>query len=145
MRMEIALLLSQYSSCKNVHKFTAQTTCYPIQTNNYPQYVSMGIHTPYKLKHFCYNVIVFFILKKNYLLIIFIGKLIPVSMLVMSMQCLKTSSSCLCIDCAYGQFHHHGHYIQTQFYTFKLLLIIYENDFLQLIFNICVYKHWLVE
>ena len=40
-----------------------------------------------------------------------------------------------------GQFHHHGRYIQTQFYTFKLLLIIYENDFLQLIFNICVYKH----
>ena len=45
----------------------------------------------------------------------------------------------------YGQLHHHGRYIQTQFYTFKLLLIIYENDFLQLIFNICVYKHWLVE
>ena len=65
-------------------------------------YASTGINTPYELKHFCHNVIVFLIKKKiNYLLITFICKLIPVFMLVMSMQCLKTSSSCLCIACAY--------------------------------------------
>lgn len=87
---EIALLLSQYSSCYNAHKFTAQTTCYPIQTYHYRQYASIGINTPYELKHFCYNVIVF--------LIFFLDS---VFMLVMSMQCLKTSSSCLCIACAY--------------------------------------------
>ena len=52
-----------------------------------------------ELKHFCYNVIVFLIEKNK--LIIFIGKSIPVFMLVMSMQSLKTSSSCLCIACAY--------------------------------------------
>ena len=64
MRTKIALLLSQYSSCYNAHKFTAQTTCYPIQTYHFRQYASIGINTPYELKHFCYNVIVFLIEKK---------------------------------------------------------------------------------
>lgn len=131
MRTEIALLLSQYSSCYNAHKFTAQTTCYPIQTYRYRQYASIGINTPYELKHFCYNVIVFLIQKKkNYLLIIFIGKSIPVFMLVMSMQCLKTSSSCLCIACAYIIPHVSGKQKQCSAVTAELS-VVFEYRYLR--------------